>query len=198
MGNRKLNKRRRDYLRIKASERRREIRQKAVEYLGGRCSECGYIKCIASLDFHHKNSLDKEFQLSDGNIRRWESIKKELDKCVLLCKCCHAELHYLESTKKFEQRKREWYASSKQQGSINVRCDSCGKVISKFSSQKRKTNFCSQDCKQRFDRKDWPDDSVLVKMFQTMSVKDICAIIGKSNSRVYQEKKRLFNLGLLS
>ncbi len=42
-----------DYLKQAVSKRRRELRQKAVELLGGKCSMCGYNKCEAALEFHH-------------------------------------------------------------------------------------------------------------------------------------------------
>ena len=35
-------------------------KQKAVDYLGGCCKICGYNKCLAALDFHHKNPSEKE------------------------------------------------------------------------------------------------------------------------------------------
>lgn len=74
--------------------RRRRIKQKAVEYLGGKCVRCGYNKCVAALQFHHKDITKKEFGISaKGIIRSWERIKVELDKCELLCANCHAEEH---------------------------------------------------------------------------------------------------------
>lgn len=38
------------------------------------------------------NPLEKEFTISGGT-RSFESLKLELDKCVLLCANCHRELH---------------------------------------------------------------------------------------------------------
>jgi hypothetical protein len=43
--------------------------------------------------FHHLNTEEKDFAISDGNIRSFEKIKSELDKCILLCSNCHAEIH---------------------------------------------------------------------------------------------------------
>lgn len=71
------------------------MRKKAVEYLGGKCSICGYNKCMASLDFHHKDPSKKNFGLSrQGATRTWEKMKAELDKCILLCSNCHGEIHF--------------------------------------------------------------------------------------------------------
>ena len=37
------------------SRRRKKLKQQAVKYLGGKCICCGYNKCIAALEFHHKS-----------------------------------------------------------------------------------------------------------------------------------------------
>ena len=44
------------------------------------------------MEFHHTNSNEKEFGLGDG-IKSWESMKKEVDKCELLCSNCHRIKH---------------------------------------------------------------------------------------------------------
>ena len=70
-------------------------KQRAIDYKGGKCSACGYNKCPDALDFHHLDPTEKEFGLaSSGITRAWERVKKELDKCILLCANCHRELHY--------------------------------------------------------------------------------------------------------
>jgi len=43
------------------------------------------------MDFHHTNSKEKDFKISGISVS-WERIKKELDKCVLVCKNCHGEI----------------------------------------------------------------------------------------------------------
>ena len=73
---------------------RQRRKQKCVEYKGGKCSICGYTKCIAALQFHHLDPNKKEFGLSQKGIpKSWEKCKLELDKCVLMCANCHAEFH---------------------------------------------------------------------------------------------------------
>lgn len=67
-----------------------------IEYKGGECQICGYNKCPSALVFHHKSPKEKLFGLGHGNVYSWERTKKELDKCVLLCRNCHAELHAAE------------------------------------------------------------------------------------------------------
>jgi hypothetical protein len=75
-------------------KRRRELKQKAIAYKGGRCERCGYATCEAALAFHHLESAHKDFSISsDGVTRSWERIRTEIDKCALLCANCHAEVH---------------------------------------------------------------------------------------------------------
>lgn len=72
---------------------RQRTKIKALEYKGNKCIICGYNKCSRALVFHHIDSAKKEFSISSVS-RSWETIKKELDKCILLCMNCHAEEHY--------------------------------------------------------------------------------------------------------
>ena len=67
----------------------------AVEYKGGKCSVCGYCKYTGALDFHHLDPKQKDFNISKNLHSKpsIESIKEELDKCILLCANCHRELH---------------------------------------------------------------------------------------------------------
>ncbi len=71
---------------------RRRTKERAVEYLGGRCHNCGYNRCHRALSFHHCDPHEKDFNVSSRCVS-WESIAKELDKCVLLCSNCHMEVH---------------------------------------------------------------------------------------------------------
>jgi predicted HNH restriction endonuclease len=75
-----------------AYHRRKELRERAVAYLGGKCRICGYDKCTAAYDFHHEDMQAKDFEISSA-LTSWERIKPELDKCILLCSNCHREVH---------------------------------------------------------------------------------------------------------
>ena len=66
----------------------------AISYKGGKCSICGYEKCPEAMEFHHPEPTKKDFGISSkGYTRGWEKVKKELDKCVMLCANCHREVH---------------------------------------------------------------------------------------------------------
>lgn len=74
--------------------RRRKVKAMAVAFAGGKCKKCGYNKCLAALDFHHKDPSKKDFGLSvRGLTKGWKFIKAEIKKCVLLCANCHREEH---------------------------------------------------------------------------------------------------------
>lgn len=77
----------------RTAERHRLYKKKAVEYKGGKCTQCGYNKCLAALDFHHVDPSQKDPDWKNMRHRSFESVMKELDKCVLVCKNCHAEIH---------------------------------------------------------------------------------------------------------
>jgi hypothetical protein len=79
--------------REKNTRRRIEFKQWAVDYKGGKCEMCGYNKCLRSLDFHHINPKEKDYEISHNFKKLRELVIKELDKCQLLCRNCHGEVH---------------------------------------------------------------------------------------------------------
>lgn len=75
------------------NQRRFKFKRKMVKYKDGKCQKCGYNKNVKALQFHHLNSDEKDFTLSGSHCKSWEKIKKELDKCIMLCANCHIEEH---------------------------------------------------------------------------------------------------------
>lgn len=75
-------------------EFRRRLKERAVQYKGGKCQMCGYDRCMRALEFHHRDPSQKDFSIgANGTPRKWSVLKKELDKCTLLCANCHREEH---------------------------------------------------------------------------------------------------------
>jgi len=72
-----------------------KAKEKAVEYKGGVCVECGCSFHPVCFDFHHIDPSVKE-----GNIanllqsRSFENVLPELEKTVLVCRNCHMLLHF--------------------------------------------------------------------------------------------------------
>lgn len=71
---------------------RQRTKLKLVEHKGGKCKECGYSKCVQALEFHHLDPKEKDFTVS-GKSWSFEKLKREVDKCVLVCNRCHTEIH---------------------------------------------------------------------------------------------------------
>lgn len=69
-----------------------KIREYMEERGGCKCQRCGYDKFIGALEFHHRDPAEKDPAWSRG----WNKIKlkKELDKCDILCANCHREVHH--------------------------------------------------------------------------------------------------------
>ena len=66
-----------------------------IAYKGGKCSKCGYNKDVTgAYDFHHLDPKEKYFNISKKMYINIELLKQEVDKCVLVCRNCHAEIHH--------------------------------------------------------------------------------------------------------
>ena len=54
---------------------------------------CGYDTCQAALHFHHVDPSTKSFGLAKAGITRAiDEIRREAEKCILVCSNCHAEI----------------------------------------------------------------------------------------------------------
>lgn len=98
-----------DTKRIKLSEKQKKehnyagvkkrinnLKKMGVEYKGGKCIKCGYNKSVWALEYHHRNPKEKDFAIGSKPSIGWEKLKKELDKCDLVCANCHREIHHNE------------------------------------------------------------------------------------------------------
>ena len=76
-------------------ERRERIKQELLLSRGGKCCVCGYSKSLSALCFHHKNPIEKEFNISGTRLTAIsrKELEVEVDKCDIYCLNCHAELH---------------------------------------------------------------------------------------------------------
>ena len=70
----------------------KRVKEKLIEYKGGKCQICGYNKCNRALEFHHLDPTQKDFTISGGT-KSFEKIKSEVDKCIMVCANCHREIH---------------------------------------------------------------------------------------------------------
>ena len=73
----------------------RQAKIDMVNFLGGKCIRCGYSHPEA-IDFHHIDASKKSFGIGKSTLHYPLTSQKhidELQKCVPLCKNCHAEYH---------------------------------------------------------------------------------------------------------
>lgn len=87
--------------------RRFRTKAAAVKYKGGCCNRCGWIGPIAAFEFHHTND-DKEFGIGSAANKSWSVIKKEVDKCELLCSNCHRIEHSKHDDELFEEEVKKY------------------------------------------------------------------------------------------
>lgn len=139
------------------SQRQTELynryKQEAVNYKGGECQKCGYKKCLASLDFHHLDPNEKDTNWK--NMKHWsfENTKAELDKCILVCRNCHGEIHDEEYRKRREENRlriKEMRENAPPKApNFQTHICACGKQF--VGEHHRK--YCSHECASKAIRR---------------------------------------------
>ena len=73
------------------------------------CSKCGEDRWFC-LEYHHIDPKNKKFTIADAISMGYgkETILKEIDKCIVLCKNCHGHIHHLERKIEGWQPSEEW------------------------------------------------------------------------------------------
>ena len=127
-------------------------RVELVEYMGGKCSICGYDKSVSALEFHHLKPEEKSYSLdmrtmSSKNI---EDLKKEADKCILVCSNCHREIHYPHLNKENINETingvfKEVMEKKAPQKKTKYICEYCGKPFKAVTRKK----FCCHECRMK-------------------------------------------------
>ncbi len=84
---------------------RTKLKQFSFEYLGGVCKRCGSGDLpLCCYQFHHRNPKEKEINISElFYVKNHKKMKKELDKCDLLCANCHMIIHWHEEDARTSQ-----------------------------------------------------------------------------------------------
>lgn len=70
------------------------IRKRLVAYKGGKCQSCGIIftgNNLSIFDFHHIDPTKKTG--ANRNVYGYETRRKEVENCLLLCANCHRLVH---------------------------------------------------------------------------------------------------------
>jgi hypothetical protein len=76
--------------RARQNQRNRAI---VVRTMGGQCNLCGYSRCEAALELHHRDPAEKDPKYRTTKNSSVDVMLAEARKCVLVCANCHRELH---------------------------------------------------------------------------------------------------------
>lgn len=76
-------------------ERKLQRIRKVVEECGKefKCEHCGWNNHPIGLDFHHTDPTKKDFTIASRWTISEENLKKEVEKCIILCCLCHRLYH---------------------------------------------------------------------------------------------------------
>ena len=91
-----------------------------INELGGKCEQCGTTN-IFHLIFHHKSGEEKEFNIGSRCNGSYNTLLKEVKKCILLCHNCHEKHHDNEMDSFLKQNKRLYLEYKESNG-----CSKCG------------------------------------------------------------------------
>lgn len=75
-----------------------DVKKQIIDYLGGKCVDCGFRGHFIAYDFDHIDRSKKEFKISGHYLFRWDELKKELDNIQLRCSNCHRIKDYIIDT----------------------------------------------------------------------------------------------------
>ena len=188
---------------LRVSAWRRKIKRQAVDYKGGKCQICQYDRCLDALTFHHRNPREKELRFGDYPAG-WERLRRELDKCDLLCIRCHVEVHAKWRERKTREQE-EVVAKRRRQKLLEVPCSFCKKtkMMTPRRENRSKSHFCNHACRGSFMRKApdrmliekvvrrdvYPDDETLGRMVWKEPACTVAAKIGVSGTALKKHCK---------
>lgn len=171
------------------SRKRKTLKKDLVEYKGGKCEKCGYNKCVAAMDFHHKDPKEKDFGLSsNGNTQSWKKLTEEADKCLLLCANCHRELHaelngYIDirtdiRKQTYKTIKKESAPSRQKQPKQYNKCKTCNKNT-------YNKHYCCDKCSKLANRKaDRPGKEELIEILRKNNWTKTAKMFGVTDNAV--------------
>lgn len=164
---------------------RSRAKEELIQYKGGKCCKCGYNKNVPrAYDFHHRNPDKKEFSISNYSVLNIDKLRKEVDKCDLVCRNCHAEIHdeKYKDIRDLMKEKHERYMASRTPTIIR-KCEVC---LKDFKQKGARQICCSVSCLGIKNRKveKRPSLDELKNMINSMTMVAIGKKYGVSNNAV--------------
>lgn len=151
------------------------LKKKLIEYKGGKCERCGYQKDVpGAFVFHHRDPKEKSFQIAQykGGLKM---LKKEVDKCDLLCANCHAEVHD-------EERREDRLRIEKEHNDRFLNFRECLSCHNFFKPIKRTQKHCGMECRRKV--KNRPSKKGLKTLIENLSWVKIGEKYGVSDNAV--------------
>jgi hypothetical protein len=167
----------------KQADSRKIMKLRLLEYKGNKCEQCGYdkIEYHTAFDFHHKDPSEKDFALSKA-FRSFDRNKKEVDKCMLMCKTCHMEIHQKITGINTLPLKLNYSNPKPVIEPKTIQCQQCKeKLTAKFEHQQ----FCSTNCSSINQRKcERPSKESLLAMLKEKTSTKIAEEHGVSETTI--------------
>lgn len=82
-----------DYLERTKKARKKRNEERELYKSSKSCKICGETRWWV-LDFHHRDPSKKEFNIGQISSRSMHKMKKEMEKCDILCSNCHRDYHH--------------------------------------------------------------------------------------------------------
>lgn len=180
---------------------RKRLKFKTLSILGGRCSICGYNKCVRALTFHHVDPATKRYTLASYAFLSTAEFLEEAKKCVVLCANCHAEVEdglvsspciSSVNMQALEEAKQQFLANHPDKKQVYQRICPCCHV--NFETSCKSQINCSYKCARKSRRKvQRPSREDLEKMLWEIPTTAIARIFGVSDTAVSKWAK-IYNL----
>ena len=119
-----------EYMRKNHVKRYRRIKGEAILKLGGKCVKCSKVD---NLQFDHIDPKTKKMEIAEAYSRSAEVFWKEVAKCQLLCRGCHADKTTIEKGFKIARGTHGTLSSYRY-----CKCDLCKKAKSDWMKKYKK------------------------------------------------------------
>ena len=166
---------------------------KSINYLGGECTKCQE-KNIFKLCFHHLNPNLKNTNLENNILAnmKWDSLKKELDKCIVLCQNCHREEHYINNHGgDFRRINKKIFLEYKGISCVKCSYDKCEASLSFHHLNLSMKEFNIGKVNERFDSIQNLNTKILNELDKCIVLCFNCHILEHSDTKFFEKNKEL-------